>query len=74
MKFCKYCQHYRKSWLSPFSGNFAKCVRPSDDAVVNLVIGKYKSVLRYCAIERDFDCGVEAKYFEYPVKFRAVGD
>ncbi len=51
---CKDCKHCILGWFGGYS--LAKCAYTPD-----LVDG---SASDYCSVERKFDCGPEAKYFE----------
>ena len=71
MKLCKDCKFYVRDWMSPFSGNFAKCSR-KDVIRPNLITGRgthpndsIGENLNYCSLERKYDelCGESAVYF-----------
>ena len=73
MKICRDCRFYKRSWISPFSDRFAKCMflTKEESEKINLVSGKPNTKeLKFCETERDFDCGKEGKNFEYPIIFR----
>ena len=66
MKICKECHYFKKSWISPFSDRFAKCMflTSAETAGTNPVTGKPAArLLKYCEVERGWDCGAEGKNF-----------
>jgi hypothetical protein len=71
--FCKDCAHCRpvSSWFGlVVRFEFARCARapkPNIDKFEYLVSGDSDAIdkreFHYCSTERQFDCGVEAKFF-----------
>lgn len=75
MKFCKDCKHVRRAkffavmslGLSADQWKYAKCARTEmwkdkhyEMTSPRVRTGEYS----YCAVEREFSCGTEAKFFE----------
>lgn len=66
MKFCKDCAHWRKNPSSTPKSNLDYCMRHGEPPPeVSLVTGEPVQPKRYYAeLERKYDCGADAKYFE----------
>ena len=64
MKYCVDCAHFRGDWLSPLSGEFAKCMAAPRNAAM---VSPYPSqdAHYYCSVARRHGpCGPDAKLFE----------
>lgn len=73
MKLCKDCKYYKFDWMSPFSGQYAKCLKEMTSETkteVNYVTGKVTVIpigkIGYCSVNRKYDhcCGNDATWFE----------